>query len=125
MRKIIFYILTISFLAGFATTLSFAGKEKYGEDISNRKITELKQIFADPKAFEGKLVTIEGTIASECGSGCWFFVKVGSGNLSIYVDIRPAGFAIPQYAGKKVLVEGTVSIDATGPKIKGRGVEIK
>jgi hypothetical protein len=125
MKKILFFIFSLAVLASIAVPLSFAGKEKYGEDISNRKITELKQIFADPKAYEGKLVTIEGTIASECGSGCWFFVKVGSGNLSIYVDIRPAGFAIPQYVGKKVLVEGKVFIDATGPKIKGRGVEIK
>jgi len=125
MKKIFFIILGISLLTSIAAPRGFAGKEKYGEDISNRKLTELKQIFADPKAYEGKLVTIEGTIASECGSGCWFYVKVGSGNLSIYVDIRPAGFAIPQYVGRKVLVEGTVFIDATGPKIKGRGVEIK
>jgi hypothetical protein len=125
MKKILFFISILTIFASIATPLSFAGKEKYGEDISNRKPTELKQIFTDPKAYEGKLVTIEGTIASECGSGCWFYVKVGSGNLSIYVDIRPAGFAIPQYVGRKVLVEGTVFIDATGPKIKGRGVEIK
>ena len=124
MKKTIYFILSLIILSGIPASSSFA-KEKYGEDISNRKLTELKAILGDPKAFDGKLVTIEGTIASECGSGCWFIVKIAQGNLSIYVDIRPAGFAIPQYVGKKVLVEGTVYIDATGPKIKGRGVEIK
>ncbi|MCX5708564.1 MAG: hypothetical protein NTY14_06310, partial [Candidatus Omnitrophica bacterium] len=112
-------------LACIIAPLSFAGREKYGEDISSRKLTELKAIFVDPKAYEGKLVTIEGTIINECGSGCWFIVKVGQSDLSIYVDIRPAGFAIPQYTGKRVLVEGIVFVDSSGPKIRGRGVEIK
>ena len=35
----------------------------------------------------------------------------------IYVDIKPAGFAIPQYTGKRVTVEGTV----VGPRSPGDG----
>jgi hypothetical protein len=124
MKKILF-ILALIIVVGVALSCSNARKEKYGKEISNYKLTALRDILAAPKEFEGKLVTIEGQISSECPSGCWFFVKVASGEFSIYVDIRPSGFAIPQYTGRKVLVEGTVYLDPTGPKIKGQGVEIK
>lgn len=103
----------------------YAAPQKYGEEISNRRITEVKDILAHPKAYEKKRVTIEGKIDNECQTGCWFYVKVASGNAVIYVDIGKSGFAIPQYAGKKVLVEGTVVIKESGPMIQGRGVEIK
>jgi len=103
----------------------YSRTEKYGLEIINRQITAVKDILADPKAFEGKPVTIEGKIASECSTGCWFYVKVGSGNLTIYVDTGNSGFAIPQKAGKKILVEGKVIIKKTGPMIQAKGVEIK
>jgi len=103
----------------------FAKTEKYGEAIANRNLTAVKDILADPKAWEGKLVTIEGKIANECSTGCWFYVQVGSGNLTIYVDTGNSGFAIPQKVGKKILVEGKVVIKKTGPMIQARGLEIK
>ena len=124
MKKILL-ISGLILIVGIAVSCGNARKEKYGKEISNYKLTAIKDILAAPKEFEGKLVTIEGKISSECPSGCWFFVKVASGEFSVYVDIRPSGFAIPQYTGRKVLVEGTVFIDQSGPKIKGRGVEIK
>jgi len=122
--------LRILFLSSILFTVvmlssSYAGTEKYGQEISNRKITEVKDILADPKAFAGKLVTIEGKIAIECSTGCWFYIKVGSGNLTIYVDIEKSGFAIPQKVGRKILVEGKVVIKETGPMISGEGVEIQ
>ena len=63
--------------------------------------------------------------ASPNRAGCWFYVKVGSGNLDIYVDTGNSGFAIPQQVGKKILVEGKVIIKKTGPMIQAQGVEIK
>ena len=109
-----------------AVTFSLSAKtEKYGQEITQRKLTAVKDILADPKGFEGKLVTIEGRIASECSTGCWFYVKVGSGNLTIYVDTGNSGFAIPQKTGKKILIEGKVIIKKTGPMVQAKGVEIK
>ena len=121
--KILF--LSLILLTGVMSLSSYAGTDKYGEKITNRKITEVKDILADPKGFEGKLVTIEGKIDNECSTGCWFYVKVGSGNLDIYVDTGNSGFAIPQQVGKKILVEGKVIIKKTGPMIQAKGVEIK
>jgi hypothetical protein len=117
--------LIVVLVLGIAPSLGFAAREKYGEKISNYKVTAIKDILAAPKAYEGRLVTIEGKIDSECASGCWFYLKVGQGNVTIYVDIRESGFAIPQYVGKQVLVEGSVIIDGSRVRVKGRGVEIK
>jgi len=123
----IFYrvALVLAVVCQAMATNSFAGQKKYGQEISNSKVTPIRDILANPKAFEGKLVTIEGKIASECMSGCWFNVKVQQGNAVIYVDIGKSGFAIPQHTGKKVLVEGTVVVQKTGPIIQGRGVVVR
>ncbi len=121
--RILFFSLILS--TSMMSVNSYAGAEKYGQEITSRKITEVKDILADPKALEGKLVTIEGKIESECSTGCWFYVKVGSGNLTIYVDTGKSGFAIPQKMGRNILVEGNVVVKKTGPMIQAKGVEIK
>ena len=115
----------IIIIIGAALFSLSARTEKYGQEITNRQLTAVKDILADPKGFEGKLVTIEGKIASECSTGCWFYVLVGSGNLTIYVDTGNSGFAIPQKTGKKILIEGKVIIKKTGPMIQAKGVQIK
>jgi hypothetical protein len=121
--KILF--LSLILLTGAILASSYAGTEKYGEEITNRKITKVKDILVDPNTFGGKLVTIEGKIESECSTGCWFYVKVGSGNLIIYVDTGKSGFAIPQKMGRIILVEGKVVLKKTGLMIQAKGVEIK
>ena len=118
-------IIAIAIIIGSVSFRLLGGTEKYGQAISNRQITEVKDVLANPKAFEGKSITIEGKIDNECSTGCWFYVKVGSGNLTIYVDTGNSGFAIPQKAGKKILVEGKVVIKKTGPMIQAQGVELK
>ncbi len=119
------FLLILIVLLGMTVVSSYAGAEKYGEAISNRKTTDIKDILANPKAYDGKIVTIEGKIDSECETGCWFYVKLAGANASIYVDIGKSGFAIPQKTGKKILVEGKVSVKESGPMIQGKGVEVR
>jgi hypothetical protein len=123
--RIVGISLIIIIIIGAAFFSLFARTEKYGQEITSRQVTAVKDILANPKGFEGKSVTIDGKIASECSTGCWFYVKVGSGNLTIYVDTGNSGFAIPQKTGKKILVEGKVVIKKTGPMVQAKGVEIK
>ena len=125
MKTVYRIVLSLVLLLGIAVSSSYAGTEKYGEAISNREVTAIKDILADPQTYDGKTVTIEGKIANECHTGCWFYVKIERGNAAIYVDIEPAGFAIPQKVGRKILVEGKVVIKKTGPMILGKGVEVK
>jgi hypothetical protein len=123
MKRLFWILLGFGMICSVMSVNSYAGAEKYGQAITNRTVTPVKEILADPKAYEGKLVTVEGTIDNECSSGCWFFVKVKDANFTIYVDIGASGFAIPQYKGKKVIVEGVIVIKGSGPVIQGKGVE--
>ena len=119
-------LLLVILILGATVIVGCAAKvEKYGQTISNYQITAVKDIFAETKNFEGKTVTIEGKITNECSTGCWFFVKIAQGNLSIYVDTGKSGFAIPQYTGRKVLVEGVVLVKKSGPMIQAKGVEVR
>jgi len=119
------FLFGLMLFLGLGVAASYAGTQKYGEAISNRQVTSIKDILANSKAYEGKTVTIEGKIDTECTSGCWFFVKLTRGNASIYVDIGKSGFAIPQKRGKTVLVEGKVVSAKSGTTIIGKGVEIR
>jgi hypothetical protein len=100
--------------------------ETYGKKITDRKsLTDIGDILADPLAYKGKEVTVEGKICSECPAGCFFSLTQAGKEASIIVDINPAGFSIPQRVGRTALVRGTVSIRGDSPVILGNGVEIK
>ena len=99
------------------------GGEVYGNEISNRDATKLDAILTKPADFDGKTVTLQGKIIQVCPAGCWFDVKEDSAE--IRVDINPSGFAIPQRAGKSVVVEGKISVKDNRPVLVGSGVEIK
>ncbi len=43
----------------------------------------------------------------ECASGCWFILNDGSA--SLYVDILPSNFVIPQKSGSDAKVYGEVT----------------
>lgn len=115
-------------IVGFSIALIISGcgkkdGESYGQTISTRQTTDLKQILIQPADFEDKQITLEGKIVNQCPTGCWFDMQ--SGSAVIHVDINPSGFAIPQKPGKTVLVEGTVQVDGDNVEIIGTGVEIK
>ena len=103
-----------------------AAAETYGNKITDRKsLTAIGDILADPSAYVGKEVTIEGKISRECPAGCFFTLTQAGKEASIIVDINPAGFSIPQRGGRTALVQGTMSIRDDSPVILGKGVEIK
>ena len=99
------------------------GNDVYGDGISNYETTDIKDILTKPQDYEGKTVTIKGTIVRECPSGCW--LDVGSGNAALHVDINPAGFAIPQEVGSQVVVEGEIQYLDNQVSMAGQGVEIQ
>jgi len=99
------------------------GGEKYGEAITTVQTTKVGDILARPDEFTGKTVKIEGQISRECPSGCWLDLKDETG--VTYVDLGPAGFAIPQKVGSKITVEGKVLKRPERTEIIGKGVEIQ
>ena len=97
--------------------------ESYGKAISNREITKVDDILRNPDIYKGKTVTIKGKITNECSTGCWFDIK--DGEAIMYVNIEPAGFAIPQKSGHTALVEGKVMVENGKTKISGTGVKVR
>lgn len=77
-------------------------------------------IIKDPAAFEGKTVVLKGKIEGECGSGCWFLLDDGTGQL--YVDLAKNNFAIPQLQGSTVIVKGVIGVENGDPKLYGTNV---
>ena len=65
---------------------------------------KISEILENETAYHGEMVVVEGKIELECGAGCWFVLNDGTG--SIYVDILPNNFAIPQKSGEDARVYG-------------------
>lgn len=63
-------------------------------------------ILENPDAYSGQNVTCNGTITSQCGSGCWFIMSDETGDL--YVTLRANDFVIPPSMGEIVTVTGLV-----------------
>jgi uncharacterized protein YdeI (BOF family) len=82
----------------------------------------ISDILENETAYHGKMVVVEGKIELECGAGCWFVLNDGTG--SIYVDILPNNFAIPQKSGEDARVYGEVTLKNGEPQIIGKMVLI-
>ena len=83
---------------------------------------KISDILENETAYHGKMVVIEGKIELECGAGCWFVLNDGTG--SIYVDILPNNFVIPQKSGEDARVYGEVTLKNGDPQIIGKMVLI-
>jgi uncharacterized protein YdeI (BOF family) len=129
MRKVNKINLIGLFLVIFVILVSMAScsgnssnnSEKYGVDITEKGVTSVKDILANPDEYLDQTVRLEGKIVRECPSGCWFFLEDETG--TIYVDINPSGLSIPPKVGKKVVVEGVPTNRNGRVSIIGKGVE--
>ncbi len=83
---------------------------------------KISEILENETAYHAKMVVVEGKIELECGAGCWFVLNDGKG--SIYVDILPNNFAIPQKSGEDARVYGEVTLKNGDPQIIGKMVLI-
>ncbi len=72
---------------------------------------KVAEILGNQKTYGGKTVIVEGRIATECPSGCWFTLKDGSA--VIYIDLLPSNIVIPQKKGAFARVTAEV-IDTGG-----------
>jgi hypothetical protein len=78
-------------------------------------------ILQDPRGFGGKTVVVEGKIASECPSGCWFTLK--DGNAVIYIDLNPSNMVIPQKKGAYAKVTAEVVTEGGDVYLIGKKVD--
>ena len=101
-------ILVLVLLAGLALAAcsSPAASDFDYRPSSGTQVVRIADILSQPAQFEGKEVNVKGKISIECGSGCWFIMNDGSGD--IYVDLAPSNIVIPQKRGADVWVLGEV-----------------
>jgi uncharacterized protein YdeI (BOF family) len=81
----------------------------------------IAEILQAPKGFDGKTVVVEGKIASECPSGCWFTLK--DGNATIYIDLNPSNLVIPQRKGSNARVTARVITEGSDVYLIGTKVD--
>jgi len=86
------------------------------------EIVEIQDIVKNEPAYDGKNVVLEGKIEIECASGCWFILNDESA--SLYVNILPNNFVIPQKSGSNARVYGKVTTKNGDPTLIGKIVEI-
>jgi len=111
--------LILLLLAAFVTQAAQAKDEP--EELQSESV-KISEIIENGAAYQGKMVVIEGKIELECGAGCWFVLNDGTG--SIYVDILPNNFVIPQESGEDARVYGEVALKNGEPQIIGKMVKI-
>lgn len=86
------------------------GAKEYGKKLTLKEKTPISTILADPKAFEGKRVLVEGTISDVCKKmGCWVMLMDGEKGLRFKVKDGVIVFS-QDLKGKTALAEGTISV---------------
>lgn len=115
------FLLLVALLIG--SIVGCGRGEKYGEEILSTEVTKVKDVLTNLDKYVGKTIKVEGRIIRECPTGCWFYLQDETD--TIYVNLHPSGFAIPQGVGKEVVVEGELKSKGGRLEIIGKGVVIK
>jgi uncharacterized protein YdeI (BOF family) len=101
-------LMIIIVSVAFTGCTSQAGTSPAAASQERSAVVSIGDIIRNPSTYNGTQVLIRGKIITECGSGCWFIVDDGTGTL--YVDLAPNNFVIPQISGTTVVVHGSVAV---------------
>lgn len=83
----------------------------FGAGVTLTEAVPLERVVAEPAAFEGRPVRIDGRIQDVCRKkGCWMVVT--DGEREVRVRFKDYGFFVPRDAsGRRVIVEGQVEVE--------------
>lgn len=87
-----------------------ARAENYGSGVKVAEATPISKILADPDAYVGKTVRIEGKVLDVCPmKGCWMELAGEDGKESLKVKVDDGVIVFPvDSKGKLAVAEGTV-----------------
>jgi len=87
-----------------------AAETSYGSGVTLTETTSVARILADPDAFVGKTVRIEGKVVDVCPmKGCWMELEEGAAGKSVRVKVDDGVIVFPITAkGKSAVAEGVV-----------------
>ncbi len=94
-----------------ATSAAPAGTT-FGAGVKLAETTPIDAILADPKAFQGKTVRVEGMITDVCPKrGCWFDMAGGGPGKKLQFKVTDGEMVFPVDAkGKYAVAEGVVAV---------------
>ena len=104
-------LLSLALLASAPLLRADDAKGKtYGKGVTLAETTSLAKIQADPDAYVGKKVRIEGRVAEVCPmAGCWMEVAEEKGGSKLRVKVDDGVIVFPVTAkGKLAVAEGVV-----------------
>jgi len=108
-KKIACFCLT----AALATAaVALAGTDVYGEGVNLETTTPIADIVADPDAWNGKTVKVEGKVDGVCArKGCWIELANESGDC-VRIKVQDDVIVFPQEAvGRFAVAQGTVEVE--------------
>lgn len=103
--KTIFGICALIVVVAAGFLWRAAARPKQFGAFSRAPRAAVEAIIANPKAYSGRVVEIEGVISEQCKAmGCYFFFR--SGKETLRVDIQDIAMTAPMREGRKARVEG-------------------
>lgn len=107
MRTRAFALILALVLAAVPT---LAAEKDYGKGVTLAETTSVAKILADPDAWVGKTVRIEGKVLDVCPmAGCWMELEEGDGAAKLRVKVDDGAIVFPVTAkGRLAVAEGVV-----------------
>lgn len=86
--------------------------KQYGAPLEGAPAVTIAQVMDDPKAYEGKLVRVEGLVTDVCTMrGCWFEMAGDRPGMKMRFKVKDGDMVFPPSAkGKKAVAEGIVMV---------------
>ena len=95
----------------------------YGSAIDPKKgeTVELANVFANPKAYEGKNVILRGETGMFCRSaGCWVILKDGANQIMVQFYT----FTVRPNPGSKIRAQGVLKLQNNVPYLAAEGLDL-
>ena len=107
MRRSVFPILAALAVAACSSAPAFEG-DTYGDALTLTEVTEVATIMAEPEAWVGERVLIQGEVKEVCEKkGCWMDIAHPEGLIQVKVADDVIVFPLSA-RGRTAVVEGTV-----------------
>lgn len=108
MRKPILFAITLCLL--LAATAAFAGEKPtvYGEGVSAADTVLVSTLLADPDAYVGQTIRVQGTAVAVCAHrGCWVNVASDVEGETVRVKVKDGVIVFPpELVGDVIIAEG-------------------
>lgn len=118
LTRIVLWNLTLALVVAAG---AIADRERFGTGVDIQTTASIRDIVADPDAWVGKTVRVEGKVAGVCAKkGCWMELESDDGD-HLRVKVEDDVIVFPREAeGRWAVAQGTVEVkDLTREQYSG------